>query len=133
MNRHKLTSLGLPVNDVALLLREAGQKQLDANWVQKSAGERVIEEYVLLDSLPRATIDAHLAGQIHLEDAASWILKPSILFHEASLFFRRGTPATNPPSPLEDHLESILNIQRTPEREIRSERVQDNINTTSSP
>src|SRR5947207_15755079 len=99
--RHKLTRLGLPVNDVTLLLREAGQKQLDANWVQKSAGERVIEEYVLLDSLPRATIDAHLAGQIHLEDAASWILKPSILFHEASLFFRRGTPATNPPSSLE--------------------------------
>src|SRR5205807_6624212 len=100
--RHKLTRLGLPVNDVTLLLREAGQKQLDANWVQKSAGERVIEEYVLLDSLPRATIDAHLAGQIHLEDAASWILKPSILFHEASLFFRKGTPATNPPSSLED-------------------------------
>jgi len=71
--RHKLTRLGLPVNDVTLLLREAGQKQLDANWVQKSAGERVIEEYVLLDSLPRAIIDAHLAGQIHLEDAASWI------------------------------------------------------------
>src|SRR5947208_13935368 len=52
-HRHKLTRLGLPVNDVTLLLREAGQKQLDANWVQKSAGERVIEEYVLLDSLPR--------------------------------------------------------------------------------
>src|SRR5207302_8575791 len=66
--RHKLTRLGLPVNDVTLLLREAGQKQLDANWVQKSAGDRVIEEYVLLDSLPRATIDAHLAGHIHLED-----------------------------------------------------------------
>src|SRR5437016_14117537 len=41
--RHKLTRLGLPVNDVTLLLREAGQKRLDANWVQKSAGERVIE------------------------------------------------------------------------------------------
>src|SRR3989441_10026744 len=77
--RHKLTRLGLPVNDVTVLLREAGQKHLDSHWVQKSAGEKVIEEYVLLDSIPRATIDAHLAGQIHLEDAASWILKPSIL------------------------------------------------------
>ena len=35
--RHKLTRLGLPVNDVTVLLREAGQKHLDANWVQKSA------------------------------------------------------------------------------------------------
>jgi ribonucleoside-triphosphate reductase len=131
--RHKLTRLGLPVNDVTLLLREAGQKQLDANWVQKSAGERVIEEYVLLDSLPRATIDAHLAGQIHLEDASSWILKPSILFHEAPLFFRRGTPATNPPSSLEDALESILKILRTAEREVSTEQVLDHFNTTLAP
>jgi ribonucleoside-triphosphate reductase len=131
--RHKLTRLGLPVNDVTLLVREAGQKQLDANWVQKSAGEKVIEEYVLLDSLPRATIDAHLAGQIHLEDAASWILKPSILFHEASLFFRKGTPATNPPSSLEDALESVLKILRTAEREVSSEQVLDHFNITLAP
>jgi ribonucleoside-triphosphate reductase len=131
--RHKLTRLGLPVNDVTLLLREAGQKQLDANWVQKSAGDKVIEEYVLLDSLPRATIDAHLAGQIHLEDAASWILKPSILFHEASLFFRKGTPATNPPSSLEDALESVLKILRTAEREVSSEQVLDHFNITLAP
>jgi ribonucleoside-triphosphate reductase len=131
--RHKLTRLGLPVNDVTLLLREAGQRQLDADWVQKSAGERVIEEYVLLDSLPRATIDAHLAGQIHLEDAASWILKPGILFHEANLFFRRGTPATSPPSSLEDALESILKIIRTAEREVSSEQVFDHFNLTLAP
>lgn len=131
--RHKLTRLGLPVNDVTLLLREAGQKQLDANWVQKSAGERVIEEYILLYSLPRATIDAHLAGQIHLEDVASWILKPSILFHEAPLFFRRGTPATNPPSSLEDALESILKILRTAEREVSGEQVLDHFNVTLAP
>jgi ribonucleoside-triphosphate reductase len=131
--RHKLTRLGLPVNDVTLLLREAGQKQLDANWVQQSAGERVTEEYVLLNSLPRATIDAHLAGQIHLEDAASWILKPSILFHEVSLFFRRGTPATNPPSSLEDALESVQKILRTAEREVSGEQVFDHFNVTLAP
>jgi ribonucleoside-triphosphate reductase len=131
--RHKLTRLGLPVNDVTLLLREAGQKQLDADWVQKSAGEKVIEEYVLLNSLPRATIDAHLAGQIHLEDAPSWVLKPSILFHEASLFFRKGTPATNPPSSLEDALESVLKILRTAEREVSSEQVLDHFNITLAP
>ena len=131
--RHKLTRLGLPVNDVTLLLEEAGQKQLDANWVQKSAGERVTEEYVLLNSLPRATIDAHLAGQIHLEDAASWILKPSILFHEASLFFRKGTPATSPPSSLEDALESVLKILRTGEREVSGEQVFDHFNIALAP
>src|SRR5207247_3005972 len=98
--RHKRTRLRLPVNDVTVLLRHAGQKDLDANWVQKSAVEKVTEEYVLLNSLPRATVDAHLSGQMHLEDAASWILKPSVFFHETSLFFHRGTPATSPPSSL---------------------------------
>src|SRR6266699_1440980 len=83
--RHKLTRLGLPVNDVTVLLREA--------------------------------------GQMHLEDAASWILKPSIFFHETSLFFHRGTPATSPPSSLEDALESVLKIVRTAEREVSSEQV----------
>jgi ribonucleoside-triphosphate reductase (formate) len=131
--RHKLTRLGLPVNDVTLLLREAGEKQLDANWVQKSAGEKVTEEYVLLNSLPRATVDAHLAGQIHLEDATSWILKPSILFHEANLFFRRGTPATSPPSSLEDALESVLKILRSAERQVSSEQVFDHFNVTLAP
>jgi ribonucleoside-triphosphate reductase (formate) len=131
--RHKLTRLGLPVNDVTLLLREAGEKQLDTSWVQKSAGERVTEEYVLLNSLPRATVDAHLAGQIHLENAASWILNPSILFHETSLFFRRGTPATSPPSSLEDALESVLKILRTAERDVSSEQVFDHFNITLAP
>ena len=131
--RHKLTRLGLPVNDVTVLLREAGQKHLDANWVQKSAGEKVTEEYVLLNSLPRATVDAHLSGQMHLEDAASWILKPSVFFHETSLFFHRGTPATSPPSSLEDALESVLKIVRTAEREVSSEQVFDHFNISLAP
>jgi len=131
--RHKLTRLGLPVNDVTLLLREAGEKHLDASSVQKSAGEKVTEEYVLLNSLPRATVDAHLSGQIHLEDASSWILKPSILFHDAPLFFHKGTPATSAPSTLEDTLESTLRILRTGQRQIASEQVLDHFNVSLAP
>ena len=131
--RHKLTRLGLPVNDVTVLLRDAGQKQLDANWVQKSAGEKVTEEYVLLNSLPRATVDAHLSGQIHLEDASSWILKPSIFFHDASLLLRKGLPATSSPSSLEDALESVLKIIRTAERQVSTEQVFDHFNITLAP
>ena len=131
--RHKLTRLGLPVNDVTLLLREAGEKHLDASSVQKSAGEKVTEEYVLLNILPRPTVDAHLSGQIHLEDASSWILKPSILFHDAPLFFHKGTPATSPPSSLEDALESILKIIRTGQRHVASEQVLDHFNISLAP
>jgi ribonucleoside-triphosphate reductase (formate) len=131
--RHKLTRLGLPVNDVTMLLRDAGQKQFDASWIQESAGEKVAEEYVLMNSLPRATVDAHLSGQIHLDNASSWFLKPSILFHETSLFFHRGTPGTIPPSSLEDALESVLKIIRTSEREVASEQVFDHFNLSLAP
>ena len=131
--RHKLTRLGLPVNDVTVLLREAGQKQLDSNWVLESAGQRVTEEYVLLNSLPRATVDAHLSGQIHLENSSSWFLKPAILFLETNPFFRRGTPGGNPPTSIEDALETILKIVHTAEREVSSEQVLDHINLSLAP
>ena len=131
--RHKLTRLGLPVNDVTMLLKDAGQKRLDASWVQWSAGERVTEEYVLLNSLPRATVDAHLTGQIHLEDASSWILKPSILFHDASLLLRKGLTGATPPTTLEDALQSILKIARTAERQISKEQVLDHFNVILAP
>ncbi len=36
--RHRLTRLGLPVNDVTGLIREAGQKHLDSSWVERSSG-----------------------------------------------------------------------------------------------
>jgi len=131
--RHKLTRLGLPVNDVTVLLREAGQKQFDASWVQQSAGQRVTEEYVLMNSLPRATVDAHLSGQLHLENASSWFLKPSIFFHEARLFLHKGAPSTSPPSSLEDALGSLLKIVRAAEREVSSEQVFDHFNIILSP
>ena len=131
--RHKLTRLGLPVNDVTMLFREASQNQVDVNWVQESAGERVIEEYVLLDSLPRATVDAHLSGQIHLENAASWILKPSILFHDTRLILHKGPPGSNPPSSLEDALETVLKIVKVTERQVSDEQVFDHFNVTLAP
>src|SRR5439155_4846849 len=65
--RHKLTRLGLPVNDVTILLKEASARRLDPGWVERSAGTAVTEEYVLLNSLPRDLVDAHLSGQIHLD------------------------------------------------------------------
>src|SRR5207245_11467081 len=59
--RHKLTRLGLPVNDVTVLLREAGQKHLDSAWDQSSAGEAVTEEYGVHNILPRPLVNAHFS------------------------------------------------------------------------
>ena len=131
--RHKLTRLGLPVNDVTMLLHEAGQKRLDASWVQESAGARVGEEYVLLNSLPRPLVDAHLSGQIHLEEASSWVFKPSIFFHDLRPFLQKGSPGASPPSSLEGLLELVRKIIKTGERQISSEQVFDHFNLLLAP
>jgi ribonucleoside-triphosphate reductase len=131
--RHKLTRLGLPVNDVTILLKEAGRKHLDSAWVQQSAGAAVTEEYVLLNSLPRPLVDAHFTGQIHLEDAESWILKPSIFFHDPRPFLRKGLPRSTPPVSFETALGALLRLARITEGQAASEQVFDHINVLLAP
>ncbi len=131
--RHKLTRLGLPVNDVTLLLKEAGQKRLDSGWVQSSAGAAVTEEYVLLNILPRPLVDAHFSGQIHLEDAESWILKPSVFSHDPRPFFREGLPGSQSPVSFESALGALLRLARVTEGQVSGEQVFDHINILLAP
>jgi anaerobic ribonucleoside-triphosphate reductase/predicted transcriptional regulator len=131
--RHKLTRLGLPVNDVTVLLKEAGRKHLDSAWVQQSAGAAVTEEYVLLNSLPRSLVDAHFTGQIHLDDAESWILKPSIFFHDPRPFLRKGLPRSTLPVYFETALGILLRLARVTEGEVSSEQIFDHMNVLLAP
>jgi ribonucleoside-triphosphate reductase len=131
--RHKLTRLGLPVNDVTVLLRDASQKRLDPAWVQSSAGAAVTEEYVLLNALPRPLVDAHFSGQIHLEDAESWILKPSIFSHDPRTFFRNGLPGSQPPTSFEAALATILRLAKVTERQVSGEQIFDHLNILLAP
>src|SRR5438309_4938168 len=131
--RHKLSRLGLPVNDVTVLLREAGQKHLDSAWVKSSVGADVTKEYVLLNSLPRPLVDAHFSGQIHLEDAESWILKPSVFSHDPRPFFRKGLPGSQPPISFESALGTLLRLARVTEGQVSEEQVLDHVNILLAP
>jgi ribonucleoside-triphosphate reductase (formate) len=131
--RHKLTRLGLPVNDVTILLKEASAKRLDPGWVEKSAGTAVTEEYVLLNSLPRDLVDAHLSGQIHLDQPDSWILKPSKFFHNTRLILQHGSPGLPPPRSLESAIGVILKLVRTGDGQIAREQVFDSLNVFLAP
>src|SRR2546425_1842437 len=132
-DRHKLTRLGLSVNDVTVLLKEAGQKHLDSAWIQSSAGAAVTEEYVLLNILPRPLVDAHFSGQIHLEDAESWILKPGVFSHDPRPFFRKGLPGAQPPASFESALGTLLRLARVTEGQVSGEQVFDHINILLAP
>lgn len=131
--RHKLTRLGLPVNDVTLLLREASNKRLDVSWVQDSSGAAVAGEYALLSSLPRPLVDAHLSGQIHLQESDAWVLEPSIVFHDIRPFLENGTPGVSPPWSFEAALETVTKIARAGERVVSGEQVFDHLNLFLAP
>jgi len=131
--RHKLTRLGLPVYDVSMLIREAAQKHLDSGWVQTSAGSAVTGEYVLLQGIDKQLADAHISGRIHLDEADSWILKPSQFFHDLRPVFESGFPGRQTPTTLESALAMVQKLISVGKREISGEQVFANFNIFLAP
>ncbi|HUK28331.1 MAG TPA: anaerobic ribonucleoside-triphosphate reductase [Candidatus Acidoferrales bacterium] len=104
--RHKLARLGMPVYDVAKLVKVAGEKQLSADYVYRSSAKSVLSEYVILNCLPHKLSDAHLSGAIHIANLESWILTPNEIVHDLRYFMKSGVAGR--PSP--DSLESALGL-----------------------
>lgn len=88
--RHKLTRLGLPVHDVTQLIKTTAQKNQNIETIHKKAGDAVIEEYTLLNILPRDIADAHMSGTIHIKNLGYWILKPNQIIHNLRFFLQHG-------------------------------------------
>jgi anaerobic ribonucleoside-triphosphate reductase len=88
--RHKLTRLGLPVDDVNTILKSRGKALQEKVSVCEESGKAVLEEYTLLNTLPRDIADAHMSGLIHLNNLSSWVLKPSEVAHDVRFFFQKG-------------------------------------------
>lgn len=117
--RHKLTRLGLPIYDVAQLIKKTETSSGEAARLDQVMGKNVMVEYVLLDALPRSVADAHLLGQIHLSNIDTWVLKPDSFQHDLRIFLRDGyrpSKATSmavtlkPPNSLEGALAMISTI-----------------------
>ncbi|MEM3551376.1 MAG: anaerobic ribonucleoside-triphosphate reductase, partial [Candidatus Bathyarchaeia archaeon] len=112
--RHRLTRLGLPVHDVTSILSEI-EALHGAAFICEAAGKNVLEEYTLLNVLPRDVADAHLSGALHLHSLGCWILKPSEVWHDLRFFIRNGLNFENfnffnPSHPPPQDLRSALNL-----------------------
>jgi ribonucleoside-triphosphate reductase len=135
--RHKLTRLGLPVYDVTQLIHstETTSKSVDA--IHQAAGDAVIEEYTLLNVLPRDIADAHISGNIHLNNLGNWILKPRAFMHDLRFFLRKETSHTNllfhPPKTLKTALLLVSNILKTATLEVSEEQNIDFFNIFLAP
>jgi len=123
--RHKLTRLGLPVHEVTRLI-DTPKPSVEA--VHKAAGNAVIEEYTLLNVLPRNISDAHLSGNIHLHSLGTWILKPNEITHSLRYFLQNHKPKT-----LEAALSITTNIIRNTAIETAGQQNLDNFNVHLAP
>jgi ribonucleoside-triphosphate reductase len=117
--RHKLTRLGLPVYDVNQLIASTGARAQGAEAIHKAAADAVMEEYTLLNVLPRDIADAHLSGGLHLKHLGTWVLKPGQFMHDLRFFLQNGLsrrsmnlqePSYSPPKSLEAALITASNV-----------------------
>jgi ribonucleoside-triphosphate reductase len=141
--RHKLTRLGIPVYDVAQLIKTAADTTTpNVEAVHKAAGDAVLEEYTLLNALPREIADAHMAGAIHLDNLGNWILKPTEIAHDLRYFLKNGASSKNQmetlgsrksPKNLETALATIVNTLRSTAGEVAGEQTIDYFNVFLSP
>jgi len=131
--RHKLTRLGMPVYDVTLLMNDSSDRLLDVNSVKESAGSSVLEEYVLLNGVPRDVADAHLSGQVHLGSLDDWVLKPEEVQHDLRFFFRKGSAILSPPSSFQSALAVMERVADLCSTEVSNEQSFDMFNIFLAP
>jgi len=131
--RHKLTRLGLPVYDVAQLIREAGDKQQSADYVSRYSANSVLSEYAILNCIPHPIADAHLSGLIHIANLESWILKPNEIIHDLRYFYGSKFRGMDPPETLSGALALLGNVLESTSREVSGEQTIEFFNTFLAP
>ncbi len=88
--RRKHTRLGLPVYDVTTLFENSDALSTNVEDIRYLTGKSVMRDYVFLNVLPRKVADAHLSGNIHVNNAESWIIKPDEVQHDLRVFLKNG-------------------------------------------
>jgi len=140
--RHKLTRLGLPVFDVNQLIESTGTTHQSVDAIHKAAADAVMEEYTLLNVLPREVADAHLSGELHLKNLGTWVLKPDQFMHDLRFFFQHGlnrgamnlqNPSYLPPKSLEAALLTASNVLKIASTEASGEQTLDFFNIFLAP
>jgi anaerobic ribonucleoside-triphosphate reductase len=131
--RHKLSRLGMPVYDVAQLVRDTGERQLSADYVSRHSARSVLSEYTLFNCLPHKLADAHLSGSIHISNLENWILKPNEVVHDLRYFLGSSFRGIQPPETLEGALALVGNVLESASGEVSGEQTLELFNTFASP
>ena len=131
--RHKLARVGMPVHDVAELVKVTGEKGLGAQYVNYASARSVLSEYVLLNCLPHKLADAHLSGDIHIANLDSWILTPNEIIHDLRHFLSKSIAGTPLPDTLEAALALTAQMLTAVQSEVSGEQTIDYFNIFLAP
>jgi len=132
----------LPVYDVTQLIKSAGAKAVSVEAVHEAAGDSVVEEYTLLNALPRDIADAHLSGSLHLSNLGTWVLKSNEFMHDLRFFIQNGlqlgrrelaAASSVPPKSFETALQTTSNLLRIATAEVTGEQLLDYFNVFLAP
>lgn len=137
--RHKLTRLGLPVQEVTALLESKDNPKGAASILTK-AGQAVFNEYAMLNILPRDVADAHASGAIHINGLSTWLLKPNNVIHDLRFFLQTGLKPINPlktsekpPTTLESALTLAFNVLLNSNLEVKENQTLEHFNLFLAP
>ncbi|MDR2202863.1 MAG: hypothetical protein LBE76_00870 [Nitrososphaerota archaeon] len=137
--RHKLTRVGMPIHEVNILL-ENKDHPIDATNLLTKAAQTVLGEYTLLNMFSRDIADAHLSGNINIDNIGDWLLKPNEITHDIRYFLQNGlkldhTTKTNiePPQTFEAALNITLNALIHTQKEISQQQTISYFNTLLAP
>lgn len=89
--RAAYTRLGLPVYDVGELIQsKRGRAEYEPASIASHAGEAVLEQYLLLKSLPRHLTDPHFRGMYEICGESYFPTSPYSIQHDLRYFLERG-------------------------------------------
>ncbi len=78
--RNKLARLGLPVFDVEEILSNVDNIDNGVEGLLINIGQKVLEENLLLNRLPKDVADSYLSGYLHIMNPGLWSLLPDTVF-----------------------------------------------------
>ncbi|MCS7119982.1 MAG: ArsR family transcriptional regulator [Candidatus Bathyarchaeota archaeon] len=140
--RHKLTRVGLPIYDVTQLFKRLSMRSVEVEEIRNAAGNRVLEEYTLLNILPRDIADAHISGALNIQNLGQWILKVDSVMHDLRFFLKRGilwkkwvsnVKTMRPPKSFRAALTLLANLLQMSSYEISCEQCVDYFNLYLAP
>ena len=81
--RNKLARLGMPVFDVQEMISNVDNVDNGAEGLFFKTGQKVFNEHLLINTLPKDVADAHLSGDLHIGNPGVWSLLPDTIFINA--------------------------------------------------